>query len=276
MSKIGYLGPVGTFAEEAAQLYVKGRTEGLVGYTDIPELIMAVQEGSLDLAVVPVENALEGTVNITVDVLVHEVDIKIVGEIIIPIHHCLLTVPGIDLNDIRGIVSHPQALAQCRKFLYANFKGIPVHSSNSTAAGAKEVIESDTPLAAIGNRRAAEVFGLHISKEDIEDQQGNCTRFIVLSKDGMKRSGVDKTSIVFTVDDEPGSLLHALMIFAEHQINLKKIESRPMRTHLGQYLFFVDFEGHIEDEKVSNVIDLLKKRSIYFKHLGSYPRELSF
>ncbi len=271
MCKIGYLGPAGTFSEQAALTYARDHSGELTAYRDIPDLIMAVQNGILDKAVVPVENVLEGTVNVTVDFLVHEDDLRISGEIIIPIHQCLLSAPGTAVKDIQGIVSHPQALAQCRHFLHTHFNGVPVHSATSTAAGAQEVKNSNVPLAAIANKRAAEVFELNILMENIEDHPNNCTRFIVLSRDEACPTGKDKTSIVFSVNNEPGSLLQALSTFSYHGINLTKIESRPMRTQLGQYLFFVDFEGHVQDSGPSLAIRSLKKISNYFKYLGSYP-----
>jgi prephenate dehydratase len=272
MCKTGYLGPAGTFSEQAALLYAQGCLVELEAYRGISDLIMAVQSGSLDRAVVPIENVLEGTVNLTVDMLTHEVDLKISGEIIIPIHQCLLTAPGVKIEEISRIVSHPQALAQCRHFLQDRFGGIPMQSTDSTAAGAEQVRSSALPIAAIANKRAAEVFGLTVLIENIEDHPDNCTRFVVLSRQETFPTGRDKTSIVFSVNDEPGSLLQALGIFAGHGINLTKIESRPMRTQLGQYLFFVDFEGHAGDENAAAAIHSLKARSTYFKFLGSYPR----
>ncbi len=272
MDKIGYLGPQGTFTEEAALSFAAGHNFMLLPSTDIPELILSVASGALDFGVVPVENALEGTVNVTVDMLVHEVDLKIVGEIVLPIHHCLLVPPGTALANIQRVLSHPQALAQCRRYLHKHLRGVPEHASTSTAAGAQQAMESGLPWGAIAHRRAAEVFGLIALDENIEDHQGNSTRFIVLAKDACRATGQDKTSIVFTVDDSPGSLLHALELFADHGINLKKIESRPMRTLLGQYLFLVDFEGHQEDNAIDAVLKLLSMGSKYYKHLGSYPR----
>ena len=203
--------------------------------------------------------------------LAHETDLKISGEIIIPIHQCLLTAPGVGPGEISGILSHPQALAQCRHFLNEHFHGVPVRSVNSTAAGAEEVKSSPVPLAAIAGRRAAEVFGLTVQIGNIEDQPNNCTRFVVLSREEPEPTGKDKTSVVFSVSDEPGSLLQALRIFADRGINLKKIESRPMRTQLGQYLFFVDFEGHTGEERAAAAIRSLRDISTYFKNLGSYP-----
>jgi len=272
MHKIGFLGPVGTFTEQAALLFLQSCPGELTAYRDIPDLIMAVQNGSMDLAIVPIENMVEGTVNVTVDILTHEADLKIIGEVVIPIHQCLVAKPGVRPEDICGIVSHPQALAQCRHYLQTRFKGIPVHSANSTAAGAMELKNSDLPMAAIANKRAAHVFGLDILEENIEDHPYNCTRFVVLSRHQCQPTGDDKTSVVFSVNDEPGSLLRALSIFARYGINLTRIESRPMRTRLGQYLFYVDFEGHAQEQKAKDALSSVEAISTYYKYLGSYPR----
>ena len=209
MRKIGYLGPAGTFTEQAAILYSEENSGELIAYSDVPGLIMAVQSGALDCAVVPIENVLEGTVNVTIDILTHEADVKIVGERIIPIHQCLVAAHEYQPGEIREIVSHPHALAQCRRFLQSHFPGIPVHSANSTSAGAMEVRNKSYPAAAIANRRAAEIFDLKILKENIEDHPNNCTRFVILSSQPAASTGRDKTSIVFSVSDRPGSLLKA-------------------------------------------------------------------
>lgn len=272
MCKIGYLGPAGTFSEQAALYYAQSCPGELIAYSDVPELIMAVQSGALHYGIVPIENVLEGTVNVTVDILAHDTNLVIVAEQVLPIHQCLIAPPGVEPDEIMRIVSHPQALAQCRHFLQVHFPGIPVHSANSTAAGAMEAKNSSLPMAAVANKRAAEIFGLHILMENIEDEPNNCTRFVALSRQGAGATGNDKTSIVFSVSDEPGSLLQALAIFAQLDLNLTRIESRPMRTRLGQYLFFIDFAGHAEDETVARALHSVKAMSTYFKHLGSYPR----
>jgi prephenate dehydratase len=271
MQKIGYLGPSGTFTEEAALTVKESYPGEIFGFRDIPELILAVQNGDIDSAVVPIENVIEGTVNLTVDMLAHEVDLQIIAERTIPIHQCLVAKPGVNKEDIIEIISHPQALAQCRRFLTANFPDVPTASISSTAAGAKKVRDSHLPLAAIANKRAAQLFGLRILAENIEDYINNCTRFVLLSRCSALPTGEDKTSIVFSVSDEPGSLLRALEIFAQRNINLTRIESRPMRTRMGQYLFFVDFEGHCQDKKVSDALASVRAISTFYKHLGSYP-----
>jgi len=272
MYKIGYLGPEGTFAHDAVLAYTNGAECELVEFPEISELIYAVDSCIVDKALVPIENALEGTVNITADMLVHEVNVKIIGEVVLPIRHCLLSRPGIDLEDVSLVLSHPQALAQCRKYLYNNFKGIEQRPVASTAAAAREVASSQLPLAAIANKKAAEKFGLTILSEDIQDHVTNSTRFVVLSKTHTPPTGHDKTSIAFSVANSPGSLLEALKIFAYKKINLTKIESRPMKTLLGHYMFLVDFEGHACDEMIKEVLDKFSCESKFYVFLGSYPK----
>jgi prephenate dehydratase len=272
MHRIGYLGPKGTFAYDAVITYTKAMDCELMEFPEISELIHAVDSGKVEKALVPIENALEGTVNITADMLVHEVNVKIIGEVVLPIRHYLLARPGIDLKDVKLVLSHPQALAQCRKYLYNNLKGIEQRPVASTAAAAREVASVDLPWAAIANKKAGEIFGLKALSEDIQDHLANSTRFVVLSKTRTEPTGDDKTSIAFTVANSPGSLLEALKLFADKKINLTKIESRPMKTLLGQYMFLVDFEGHASDELISGVLYKLSCDSKFFVFLGSYPK----
>jgi prephenate dehydratase len=274
IKRIGYLGPEGTFSQQAALEYGKDENSLYVQYPNIPELIYAVASGDIDEAVVPAENALEGTVNVTMDMLVHDVNLKIVGEMVLPISHCLMARPGLTIEEIREVLSHPQALAQCRQFLNHELKGIPCRAVSSTAAAAKMAANPSCYYGAIGSIGAASLYGLEVLKEKIEDNNGNSTRFIVLSRQEkeMNVTGNDKTSIAFTVDHRPGSLYHALKIFADNNINLTKIESRPMKTLLGQYLFLVDFEGHYKEDKIRGILEKLSTNSKYYKFLGSYPK----
>ncbi len=272
MEKVGYLGPEGTFTHEAALLYVKGKGMELVEYQTIPDLIYGVDEGQIDHAVVPMENSVEGTVNITVDMIIHEVSVYITGELVLPVHHCLLAKPGVQLDELKVVLSHPQALAQCRRFLYERLRGVELRATSSTAAAAREVVVGPREWGAIGSKHAARVFGLDIIEENIEEHDGNCTRFVVLSRQQCQPTGYDKTTIAFSVDHRPGSLYHALRLFAERGINLTKIESRPMKTSLGEYLFLVDFEGHMRDAVVQEALDELASQSRHFVVLGSYPR----
>jgi len=272
MKKIGYLGPEGTFTQQAALEYGKGKSYIYVECSSIPELIYKVDSGELDEAVVPAENALEGTVNITMDMLVHDVDLKIVGELTLPISHCIMARPGLTIESLKEVLSHPQALAQCRRYLDSRLKGIPCRAVSSTAAAAKMAADPSSYCGAIGNAGAASLYGLEILEENIQDNDRNSTRFIVLSKQEKGMTGNDKTSIAFTVDHRPGSLYHALKIFADNNINLTKIESRPMKTLLGQYLFLVDFEGHHQEDAIKAVLEKLSSSSKYYKFLGSYPK----
>jgi len=272
MYRLGYLGPKGTFAYDAAIVYSKDAVCELVEFPEISELIYAVEAASVDKAMVTMENAIEGTVNITADMLVHEVNVKISAEVVLPVRHFLLAKPDVDLKAVKLVLSHPQALAQCRKFLYNNVKGIEQRPTSSTAAAAREVAAVNSDWAAIANKKAAEVFGLKILAEDIQDNLANSTRFVVLSKTVPEPTGEDKTSIAFTVANSPGSLFEALKLFADKRINLTKIESRPMKTLLGQYMFLVDFDGHARDDLISEVLDKISNCSKFFVYLGSYPK----
>lgn len=274
MEKIGYLGPKGTFAFDATLKFAGNSEFTLIEFGEISALIYAADSGDVDLAVVPIENALEGTVNVTIDILVHETKLNIVSEVVMPIRHFLLTKPETEPSDIIKIMSHPQALAQCRKFVYNNFKGIELVPTASTAAAAREVSSCDMPYAAIANGVTADIFGLKIINSDIQDHYTNSTRFVILSKKSAALTGNDKTSIAFSVEDRPGSLLSALKIFADRNINLSKIESRPMKTLLGQYMFIVDFDGHMEDVNIKHMLDELSENSIFYVFLGSYPKYL--
>ena len=180
--------------------------------------------------------------------------------------------PGLKIEDLQEILSHPQALAQCRKFLNNRLKGIATRAVSSTAAAAKMAADPSSYYGAIGNIGAAALYGLQVLEEGIQDNDGNSTRFIILSKQGKDITGSDKTSIAFTVDHKPGGLYRALKIFADNNINLTKIESRPMKTLLGQYLFLLDFEGHHQEDKIRAILEELSSKSQYYKLLGSYPK----
>ncbi|HZJ57495.1 MAG TPA: prephenate dehydratase [Clostridia bacterium] len=272
MKQIGYLGPVGTFTHDAALIYTKGCKYRLIEFSSIQELILAVSGGEVDEAVVPMENSMEGTVNITVDMLIHEVDLNVAGELIIPICHCLMAKGGTKIADLTKVLSHPQALAQCRRYLDNLATGIKREVTESTAAAAMLVMESREPWAAVANYRAAHIYGLDILKEGIQDNNYNSTRFVVLSTNEAEMTGEDKTTLVFTVNHKPGGLFQALKIFADLNINLTKIESRPMRTLLGEYLFLVDLEGHASEDKIGIALNRLRKQCRFFKMLGSYPK----
>ena len=272
MIEIGYLGPKGTFSQEAVKKYIKGRNDCVeVDFNTLSDLILAVQNGSIKEAVAPIENSLEGAVNVTLDMLAADVDLTIKGEVVIAVRQNLLVKKGTELKNIKHILSHPQPIGQCRKYLAAKFPEAHIKYVYSTSNAAEEVAGGAGDMAAIGSTIAAEVYGLDIADEGIHDGDNNFTRFVVLSKENCVRTGHDKTSIVFSTEDKPGSLYRILDIFNLWDINMTKIESRPAKNELGRYIFFVDIIGHLEDEDVKNALTMVKRKTSFYKFLGSYP-----
>lgn len=268
-SKVAFLGPRGTFTHEAASA-LGGE---LVSYCSIPSVMNSVVDGECSKGIVPIENSIEGPVGLTLDLLAHKIDLIIEEEIIIPISHNLLVDKDIcdteDIGDITDVYSHSQALAQCQNYLENHH--LKTHFTLSTAAAAKS-IKGQKGVAAIGTLKAAEIYGLMPIDKNIQDIKNNQTRFIILSKNSAKITGHDKTSILFSLsDDNPGGLYEILGVFARSNINLTKIESRPSKEGLGKYIFFVDLEGHQDDEKIKNILDILKEKTSFMKILGSYP-----
>lgn len=270
---MGFLGPNGTFTEEALRRLPSDDRRQAVPLSSISEVISAVQAGDVDEGIVPVENLIEGTVNATTDMLVFRVDLQIQQEIVLPVDHNLLVRPGTELKQVRAIYSNPHATAQCSEYLGAKLPGVATLATNSTADAAR-LVAQEVPLgAAVATRLAAELYGLEMVGEQIQDVKVNVTRFIVLSKEHQASTGDDKTSIVcFIHVDRPGSLLEILQIFASLEINLTKLESRPTKTRLGEYCFLIDLEGHKTDDKVLEAFTRLDKFLPDIKILGSYPR----
>lgn len=272
----GYLGPRGTFTEEAARRYVAraGGTVRLVPYDDIPTLLRAVDRGVLRWAVVPIENSIEGTVAITVDMLVHEITSPIVGEVMLPVRHHLLVPNALDRDHIEVVISHPQALAQCRRWLERELPHVRRETAPSTAEAARQVAAGERPnAAAIANAAAAALYGLHIAARDIQDSDDNMTRFVAVGGPVSEPTGNDKTSLVFAFpEDRPGNLYRALGVFARRNINLTKLESRPAKKALGNYVFLIDMEGHQDDPLVAEALAELRAQCSLCKVLGSYPR----
>ena len=277
MQKIGYLGPPGTFTEMAAVNYLEDKRvkgDSLEAYMDIERLIMAIGENEIPAGIVPIENSLEGSVNITLDYLAHKVDLEIQTEITLPIIHNLIVKPGIKLDEIEKVISHPQALAQCRDNIRNYLDKVEIVKVNSTAEAVNQLSSSNE--AAIGSRLAASRNKLEIIKEGFQDESRNWTRFVLLSRPGVA-SGVrqlsadKKTSIILApIKNRPGILHELLEEFARKNINLTKIESRPTRKTLGDYLFFIDFDGDREDRQINEILKNLRLKSSYFKTLGSY------
>ncbi len=262
---ISFLGPNGTFTHEAASIV----GDNLIPFCNIPAVMESVNSGECKYGVVPIENSIEGPVGITLDSLAHKFDLNIYDEIIIPINQNLIVNPGCKMEDIKDVYSHGQAIAQCQEFITKN--NLQPHYAVSTARAAKDII-GDRSKAAIANAKAIEFYDLEILESNIQDVDNNETRFIVVSKESHEITGRDKTSIIFSIyEDRPGELYNILGIFQEDNINLTKIESRPSKQGLGKYLFFVDFEGHKDNEKIAGILDEIKDNTYFFKVLGSYP-----
>lgn len=265
--RIAYLGPEATFTHQAALLGFGALAEYLPA-RGIHEIFSEVERGRADCGVVPVENSTEGTVNHTLDRLIDS-DLLISGEILLEIHHALLGRAG-DLTGVKAIYSHPQALAQCRGWLAAELPDLPTVEVASTAAAVERAREEPT-AAVIASELAGRLYDLPVLRSRIEDSPHNVTRFLVVGPRAMGPSGRDKTSVLFSIKDEVGALYRILEPFAEHAINLTKIESRPTKRRPWEYVFFVDFEGHRDDPKVQAALTVLRSRCLFLKVLGSYP-----
>ncbi|MGH2684189.1 MAG: prephenate dehydratase, partial [Actinomycetota bacterium] len=240
MSRIGFLGPLGTFTEQALLTQADLAAGELVPLASIPEVIAATETGQVDVGFVPIENAIEGTVNATLDTLAFEADLLVQREVVIPVQLNLLAPPGIGLADIKRVISIPHATAQCRAFLQRELPGAETVAANSTAEAARTIGERRAPdEAAIGTALAAKLYDLDVLVTDVEDHPGNETRFLVVARDTVPApTGHDKTTIVcFQHADRPGSLLSILQEFAARAINLTKLESRPTKRGLGHYCF---------------------------------------
>lgn len=272
--RVAYLGPAGTFTEEALRASAPGQVEELP-YPSVYETVMAVHNREVDRAVVPIENSLEGSVNATLDALAGEAeDVCIAREVVLPIHHCLIAREGVRLEDVTRVISHPQALPQCARFLRERLPGIERGTVGSTAEAVQRVAESEERWAAIGSRISAELYGCLLLAEAIEDHAGNETRFVWLApRDAPAEPGESKTSVVFWGfnDESPGALVGVLGEFARRGINLTKIESRPRRMQLGHYMFFADLEGGAGDPLVADALEGLRSRVAELRVLGSYP-----
>lgn len=267
--KIAFQGERGAYSEEAAIQFF-GHDIEFVTCKDIPGVFNAVEAGAADYGVVPVENSIEGSINETYDLLL-STSLKVSGEINLRVSHCLIIHPEADPSRIRRVISHPQALAQCRVYLLS--KGYEVVPNYDTAGSVKKILEErllDT--AAIASERAAQIYGMKILERQIEDYGRNYTRFLVLGARDSDPTGDDKTSVILSLPHIPGSLYRALEEFAVRNINLTKIESRPTKHRPFEYYFFIDFEGHRSDVPVREALSALSRKTLFLKVLGSYPK----
>jgi prephenate dehydratase len=267
-ARVGYLGPEGSFSHEAV-LTLEGAQP--VACSSLEDLLAAVADASLDQALVPLENALEGTVSATIDGLVFTHELVILQEIVLPIHLHLLARRGVALKEITSVRSYVHALAQVREFLHS--KQLSSEQTTSTSQAARDVAESSEPWAAVGSSLAGEIFGLNVVAADIEDHPDNATRFVLIGRDAVAApTGHDRTTIVcFQNADRPGSLYGILGRFAARDINLTKVESRPTKRGLGDYCFVIEFEGHVADDVVADCLADLQAHLARVKFLGSYP-----
>ena len=273
-TRVGFLGPSGTFTEQVLLREADLAAGQLIAYPLMTDVLFAIAEGDIDLGVVPVENAIEGTVNATVDTMAFDVDVLIQREMLEPVSLNLLTVPGAAMAGVEQVISIPVASAQCRSWLRANLPEVEYVAAKSTAEAAQIVATTADPtIAAIANLRAGQVYGLDLAAAEIEDHPENQTRFVLVAQHGVPApTGHDKTSIVvYQRADRPGSLLSILQEFAARSINLSLLLSRPTKTSLGDYCFLLDLDGHISDPVVADCLRSLRAKQADVKFLGSYP-----
>jgi prephenate dehydratase len=272
--EVGYLGPPGSFGEQAALLY-KGLASLSLELQPFPThaaVIGAVQTGEVGSAIVPVENSLVGAVRDTLDEILAAPEVCYLHELALSVEHHLIAAPGTSIAEVKAVMSQPEALAQCRRFLDNALPGVPLEAAFSTAAAVQ--MAAKTPgLAAVGTLRAAELHGGEVLAKAIQDEHENLTRFVAIAREDGALTGDDKTSIAFTVPhDRPGTLLGVLRELAERQINMTHIESRPSRLGLGIYIFLIDFQGHRREPAAAAALDAIERQSSFFRVFGSYPR----
>lgn len=277
--RIGFLGPVGTFTEEALRSQEDLHHADLIPMRTFVDILGATQDGTLDLGFVAIENAIEGSVNVTLDTLAFDTDLRIQREVVLDIKMNLMAAPGTSLADIHTVTSHPIANAQCRRYLQKTLPNVDVKPANSTAEGAR--IASESPgVAALGPASAGALHGLELVEEDVADLKGNQTRFLLVGPKGVPApTGHDKTTVVLAQhENKPGSLVAILHEFSARNLDLTKLTSRPTRpalgdshTSLGRYTFIIDIDGHIHDDVLANCLINVQAKHADVKFLGSYP-----
>ena len=271
MTIIAYLGPPGTFSEEAAIAYGGPDAEHLP-LASIPAVVTAVETGAATVGVLPIENVLEGSVTTTLDLLIHETDLQIAGETVIPIRHYLITRPGLGLGQIKVLYAHPQSLGQCRRFVERCLPGVATIAALSNSVAPAEALADERPAAAISPLRIAESLGAQFLAHDIQDRRDNVTRFIGLSRAESPPTGDDKTSMCFGfAEDRAGILVETLQELASAGINMTKLESRPSKATLGDYIFLVDINGHRAEPHIAELLEHIQAKTGLFKVFGSYP-----
>jgi prephenate dehydratase len=274
--RIAYLGPRGTFSEDALHAAIGDADVEPAPAATVYDAILAVRQGEADRALVPFENSIEGAVSATLDTLAFDADgVALVGEYDLTIRHCLIAREEMALDTIEVVLSHPQASAQCARFIRENLPQAEVRAAASTAEAVRTVSESDRPWAALGAESAAELYGAAVLRQGVEDEPDNITRFVWVAPDGTVPSGSGpwRTSLVFSElgEDHPGALVDALQVFSGRDINLTRIVSSPLRRGLGRYQFFVDIEGTAGEEPLSGAIEILRSKAESVRVLGSWP-----
>ena len=266
---VGYLGPRGTFTEQAAKIMMPN--DNLIPYHTFAEALIAVEKGNISSAVVPIENSIEGIVNSTVDSLIFDVNLNIQRLLVLPINQCFIAKKGADIKNIKKIYSHPHAIPQCKKYLSKNFIEADTISVSSTAEAIKFVAETDENVAGIGNSAAAELYGLEIIQESIQDTDDNFTMFILVSKNKTNDYAPGKKiTLCFSTENKPGSLYKLLDIFSIFDINMSKIYSRPMKSKPMEYVFFIDIDIEDNVKDIQDALKLIERKTTFFKNLGCY------
>lgn len=276
IKEAAYLGPEASFSEMAKDKFCEKYQINPYPRPQktIRQVIEYVTETSEAIGVLPVENSIEGTVRESLDTLMvcDNPNIKILAEIVMPIRHCLLS-RTTEFYSITGVISHPQALAQCQNFIHDELpRNLNIIETTSTAEAARSLANYNLTYAAIGSEKTAEVYNLNILKENINDDKSNQTRFVLIGDYETEKTGRDKTSIAFSTDNRPGALLEVLNIFYKNNINLTYISSRPSKQKFGEYIFVVNFDGHIRSQKILNTLSEVKEKTTYMKFFGSYEK----
>ncbi|HEY8467916.1 MAG TPA: prephenate dehydratase [Solirubrobacterales bacterium] len=275
-TRIAFLGPAGTFSDDALRAAVGGQPYDPLPQPTVYDALQAVADGDADRALVPFDNSIEGTVRATLDALAFDVrGVAIVGEHDHPVHHALIAAERIELGEVEAVLSHPQPLAQCARFLRSELPRAIPRAAASTAEAVREVVEAGKPWAALGTAIAAEIYGGVVLRENVEDEPGNVTRFVWIAPEGVRPAGDGpwRTTFFFSElgADHPGALVEALTEFSSREINLTRIESRPLRRGLGRYLFFIDADGRVDDPPLADALDALRGKAEEVRVLGSYP-----
>lgn len=274
--KIAYLGPGGSYCEMAKDEFLDKYDiyPAEEPFNMISRVVDFVDNNEGSIGVIPLENSIEGTVRESSDTLIKtkNPNVRILSEFIIPINHCLLS-KVTELYSITGVISHPQALAQCHEFISTQLPmNVSIIKASSTAEAARSLDGYNLTYSAIGSKKTAQLYNLNIICENINDDPTNQTRFALIGDFETPVTGNDKTSIAFSTENKSGALLEILQIFSDFNINLSYIDSRPSKTKFGEYTFFVDFDGHIKDDKIKNAIDEIQQKAKYFRFLGSYEK----